>query len=67
MAKGPQRTEAIGRICGYDPMNQIRVGDKLLAKYFFLLQVGNKQETLTGETLVEMKEGSLFETVAYWK
>ncbi len=67
MAKGPQRTETVGRICGYDPMNQLRVGDKLLATHFLLLQVGDKQETLTGETLVEMKEGSLFETVAYWK
>ena len=37
----------------------------LLVKHFLLLQVGNKQETLTGEPLVEMKEGSLFETVAY--
>lgn len=67
MAKGPLRIEAAGRICGYDPMNQIRVGDKLFAKHFLLLQVGDKQETLTGETLVEMKEGSLFETVAYWR
>ncbi len=61
------RTEAPGMICGYDPMNQIRLGDKLLAKHFLIIQVGEKQETLVGETLVEMKEGSLFETVAYWR
>lgn len=67
MASERLRTEAEGRICGYDPMNQIRVGNRLLAKTYIVIQVGEKQEQFVGETLVEMKEGSLFETVAYWR
>lgn len=61
------RIEADGFICGYDPMNQFRVGDRILAKNMINIMVGGEVRQIMGETLVEMKPGSPNLTVAYRK
>lgn len=67
MSEKRVRTEAEGFICGYDPMNQFRVGDKILAKNIMNIMVDGKVCSIKGEVLVEMKPGSPNLTLAYWK
>ncbi len=61
------RTEAEGYICGYDPMNQFRVGNRILAKNIMNIMVDGEVYTIKGEVLVEMKPDSPNLTIAYWK
>ena len=61
------RIEAEGFICGYDPMNQFRVGDRILAKNMINIMVNGEVHAIKGEVLVEMKQGSPNLTIAYWK
>jgi len=67
MSKDRVRTEAEGFICGYDPMNQFRLGDKILAKNFMFIMVNGEVRSIEGEVLVEMKPGSPNLTIAYWQ
>lgn len=59
-------TKAEGYICGYDPMNQIRLGDRILAKYFIAIHSNGVIIKLTGPVVVEMKEGSPNLTESYY-
>lgn len=61
------RIEADGFICGYDPMNQFRVGDRIFAKNIMSIMVGREIYNIKGEVLVEMKPDSPNLTIAYWK
>lgn len=65
MSSDRVRTEAEGFICGYDPMNQFRAGDKIYAKNIMNIMVGGEVCNLNGEVLVEMKPGSPNLTIAY--
>lgn len=67
MSKDRVRTEAEGFICGYDPMNQFRLGDKILAKNYMFIMVKGEVRSIEGEVLVEMKPGSPNLTIAYWQ
>lgn len=67
MSAARVRTEADGFICGYDPMNQFRVGDRILAKNIMNIMVDGEVLSIKGEVLVEMKPGSPNLTVAYWR
>lgn len=58
--------EAKGYICGYDPMNQIRVGDRLLAFEFVAVNSDGEIASLRGPVVVEMEKGSPNMTKGYW-
>lgn len=53
-------------ICGYDPMNQIRVGDLLLAKHMVFLNIKGKASFIEGPVVLKMKEGSFTKLEAYY-
>ena len=59
--------EAVGFICGYDPMNQIRFDDKLWAKHFMAINVNGEIIQMHEQCLVEMQENSSNLTKGYWK
>ena len=59
--------EAVGFICGYDPMNQIRFGDKLWAKHFMAINVNSEIIQMQEQCVVEMQENSSNLTKGYWK
>ena len=59
--------EAVGFICGYDPMNQIRFGDKLWVKHFMAINVNGEIIQMHEECVVEMQENSSNLTKGYWK
>ncbi|MCR5767906.1 MAG: hypothetical protein K6G45_05385 [Lachnospiraceae bacterium] len=59
--------EASGYICGYDPMNQIRLGDRLWAKHFMAINVNGEVTQMHEQCVVEMQEGSPNLTKGYWK
>lgn len=60
------RVPAEGFICGYDPMNQIRIGDNLLATGFIMLHVGGEQISIPGPVVIELKENTSNQTRAYY-
>ena len=60
------RHEARGYICGYDPMNQFRVGDRIYARHFMKIQTGEGEITLTQPVVVEMQPDSANLTLAYY-
>ena len=59
--------EAVGFICGYDPMNQIRLGDKLWAKHFMAINVNGEIIQMHEQCVIEMQENSSNLTKGYWK
>lgn len=67
MSEKRTRTEAVGFICGYDPMNQFRVGDLILAQNLICIRTDEEMVSVNGEVLVEMQPGSPNRTVGYWK
>ena len=64
---GKDYYEAVGFICGYDPMNQIRLGDRLWAKHFMAINVNGEVIQMHEQCVVEMQEGSTNLTKGYWK
>lgn len=58
--------EAKGYIRGYDPMNQIRVGDRLLVFEFVAVNSDGEIASLRGPVVVEMEKGSPNMTKGYW-
>ena len=59
--------EAVGFICGYDPMNQIRLSDKLWAKHFMAINVNGEIIQMHEQCVIEMQENSSNLTTGYWK
>lgn len=62
-----ERVPAEGYICGYDPMNQFRVGNRLLATGFMAICISGEQRKLSCPVVVEMEPGSPNRTVAFWQ
>ncbi len=62
-----QYREAVGFICGYDPMNQIRLGDRLWAKHFMAIRADGEIIRLHEPCVVDMQAGSPNLTKGYWK
>ncbi|MBO2516914.1 MAG: hypothetical protein CW338_06525 [Clostridiales bacterium] len=61
------RTEAAGFICGYDPMNQFRLGDRLMATGFMAVNVNGETVRIPCPCVVEMEPGSPGRTLAWWR
>lgn len=66
-SNGRQYHEEVGFICGYDPMNQIRLGDRLWAKHFMAINVNGEVVQMHEQCVVEMQAGSPNLTKGYWK
>ena len=56
---------AEGFICGYDPMNQIRMGDRLLATKLIMINVKGESIRIQGPVVVDLKVGTSNLTTAY--
>lgn len=55
------------RICGYDPMNMIRMDDQILCTNFIMLQeVGEEPEFTKGPVLLRMETGSVDKVCEIW-
>lgn len=54
-------------ICGYDPMNMQRLGDKVYCAHFVFLSAGDDFLKLEGETVLHMQPGSPNKVYAYTK
>ena len=54
------------RICGYDPMNMIECGRKVLCTHFVVLQEGEERLFLDGPVLLEQKKEGSREVTEYW-
>jgi hypothetical protein len=65
-AGGTTRIPAEGFICGYDPMNQIRLGNRLLATEFIMLQINGETIRIPGPVVVELMADSPNLTTAYF-
>lgn len=67
-AAARRKVEGDFRICGYDPMNMIRLGERILGTHFFQLMDRHTGEiiTLEGEILLETVRGETGEVCAYW-
>lgn len=65
-SRAHQRHTGDWRICGYDPMNMIRLQDEILCTHFVMLQDRQgRTHTLMGETLLLMCPGSDRHAAAY--
>lgn len=60
------RIPAEGFISGYDPMNQIRVGDKLLAANLIMIRVKGETIRIQGPVVVDLQADSPNLTIAYY-
>lgn len=54
-------------LCGYDPMNQLRMGDMLWAKRFVCLAIHGESVRIDGPVVLRMKPGSVREVAAYFR
>ena len=57
---------AEGFICGYDPMNQIRMGDRLLATKLIMINVKGESIRIQGPVVVDLKSGTSNITTSYY-
>lgn len=66
-ASRPLKTEGSFRICGYDPMNIVRVGNRILHSHFVMLQNLMTQEviTLTGQAATTHSAEDIWHVDAY--
>lgn len=64
-----EQTKANSTICGYDPMNMIKLNNKILCSRFIILKdnITNKQTFLQGPIMLEMKQGSINQVFSYYK
>ncbi len=60
------RVPAEGFICGYDPMNQIRMGDRLLATKLIRININGESIHIPGPVVVELKADTSNLTTAYY-
>lgn len=51
-------TQCESMICGYDPMNMFRVGNRIYCKHIVFLKVGDKIQTHRRAIVLELKDGS---------
>ena len=61
-----QYKEYPATICGYDPMNMIRVDELILCHHFIFLRNESGCIKLDGPVLVKLKEDSNSEIVGYY-
>lgn len=56
-------------ICGYDPMNMIRLGNKILFRHFVMLREEDKEEPefINGPVIAYLKENSCRQVYLYMK
>ena len=59
-------TAADGFICGYDPMNQIRVKDQILASRFIMISVNGEKKKIQGPVVLDMKPQKANEVSGYY-
>ena len=57
---------ADGFICGYDPMNQIRVKDQILASRFIMISVEGEMKKIDGPVVLDMKPRKANELNGYY-
>lgn len=57
------------KICGYDPMNMIKLNNKILCKTFIALtnQDSNENITYLGETLLEMQSNTINKVACFYR
>ena len=65
-ANNTVRIPAEGFICGYDPMNQIRMGDRLLADGFVMIDVAGEQIHIPGPVVVDLQTDTPNLVTAYY-
>jgi hypothetical protein len=54
-------------ICGYDPMNMIKIDDMILCSHFVMLKSGSDPVFIQGPVVVNLKKGSFNEACSYVK
>lgn len=59
-------TTCRGRICGYDPMNMFRLGDRIYCSHFVSLQLDGQTQTFTRPIVLVLQEGSVDRVVGYY-
>ena len=65
-SKDVVRIPAEGYICGYDPMNQLRMGNRLLATGFIMINIKDRAIHIPGPVVVELKADTPNLTTAYF-
>jgi hypothetical protein len=62
-----KKTALDAHICGYDPMNMIKIGNDILCQHFIMLQdrAGGEPLFIAGPVVVHLKDGSIDEVAAY--
>ncbi len=58
--------ECAARICGYDPMNMFRRGNKIYCSHFVFLDCGGETESIFAPTVLKLENGSDDRISGYW-
>ena len=53
-------------ICGYDPMNMFRLGDRIYCSHFIALEENGEVKTITSEVVLQLAEGSAQNVIGYY-
>lgn len=56
-----------GNICGYDPINMIKVGNHILCKHFIAFHNGVEMTSLQGPLVIETDPDNIMKIKGYWK
>ena len=59
-------TQCEAEICGYDPMNMFRVGNRIYCKYLAFLKTGDEVQSYYRAIVLELKDGSEREITGYY-
>ena len=59
-------TPCDGEICGYDPMNMFRAGNRIYCSHFVFLKCGGKMEMISRTVVLILKDGSDREITGYY-
>ncbi|MFY9395501.1 MAG: hypothetical protein WAP12_02070 [Saccharofermentanales bacterium] len=66
-AKFPLKKPVQASICGYDPMNIMRVGDFLLSTSFLMIDQEGEKHRMFGDHLIRMKPGDFWNIEALYE
>lgn len=64
--QGPKHHEHLGNICGYDPINMIKHGNKILCSHFIAINFGEGPQFINGPLLISVDPQDPMKVTGYW-
>lgn len=66
LSQEPKHMEEPGDICGYDPINMIKHGNKILCSHFIAVNFGEGPQFINGPVLISVNPQDPMKITGYW-